>query len=104
MVGIAPDFARVTRQRRNQITNLRDTQFHQQVGMGHLSPKFRLDHVAVETGGQGLERVQNQKMRAAMHGMPVMLMRNKYRAGTLYRQDFGNDPGHFFPIRAVLLP
>ncbi len=104
MIRIAPDLAGVARQGRDQIANICSTQLDQQIGFRHLAPKFRLNDVALETGGQRLERVQNQKMRADVDGMPVMLMRNENHAWTLFRQNSGNDFDRQSPMCPVLFP
>ncbi len=102
VIRIPPHFAGVTRQRRHQIASLRGIQFHQQIGIRHRPPKFRLDDVALTTGGQGFQRVQNQKMRANVRGMPVVLVRDKNHARTLLRQNLGNDVDRRFPLRRFL--
>ena len=103
VIRIAPDFADVKRQRRHEVAHVLDARFDEQIGIGHLPPKFRFDDMALETGGQRFKRIQNQKMRADVRRVPVVFVRNKNRARLLFRQDFGDD-FHRRPPRRAIFP
>ncbi len=59
MIRIASHLADMTRQRSDQLGNIRHRQFDQQIRFRHLPPKLRFDDVTMETGGQGFKCVQH---------------------------------------------
>ncbi len=103
VIRIPPHLARMTRQRRDKVGDIRDIRLDEQVRLGHLSPKFRLDNETFKINRQIYQRVQHQKMHADVRRMPVGFVRQKNRARPILRQNPGNRPDRRLPARRIFI-
>ena len=91
MIGVAPDFAGVQRQRVHQGGDIVEAGFNEQVRRAHLSPKFGLHQRAGKTLRQSLERIHHEKVRADVRGMMVVIVWGKNHARLVILKDGGDD-------------